>query len=598
MPPRPAIARGTGSQRTPRDANKSTGEEARGVAGQSSSLKLDTPPKSLPLSLSLSSGESGDNTSLGENSLNLSYASIPTDSDPSLEKSAERLYGKTTTGTSRSTLASQSRSSFPDKSPGLARAGSNRLTSSVSRLSPARRNANDVTRASDSKLDRTLSASSSHITAKASVTRTLSGPKSSLASADSASRARIVRRVMSGSRTNLSKKKSTSKTSLVVGRHNLYNRNKSGSKNSLLGSRNNLFRASLDSQKTESTTDSGCNSPLYGSQCSLDGDRKRQSSSPCPPSLRKQSGGSSSFISRMSRSDAKPKTKERSKSKENVKRESATPTRSPVRTPDTTTTPVAVTPEPETATAKTEPDSVDDDMGTDTGMGTSVEETKGCEADSTFPTVAGATVPKLQVKIVHAHTDNSASQLYENMGKPTTSFENINKPVTPIKRSCSLQLSRDSDPAAIRRRFYEMRAKSLSQSTCDGYLSDLGKENIIPLPEVGAGAGGGGGGGGISVSFRSVTSPVRRPSVNIIPNCIVSPENDERGSGSREKREVTKVVIVPEVKTKEEKGIQVEASSSEDEEEEEEEEEEELEENDEGAEEEREGVYSEASRDH
>lgn len=165
-----------------------------------------------------------------------------------------------------------------------------RLTASPARVAAVpRRSPSDASKHSDSRLDHRLSTSTTQINSRpnsttptTTTTITTTGPRSSLAAGDAASRARIVRRVMAGGRSNLSKKKSSSKTSLTVGRHNLYNRAKSGSRSSLLGSRNNVFRASLDSQRTESTTDSGCNSPLSGSQCSLDGDRRQHGSLPSP----------------------------------------------------------------------------------------------------------------------------------------------------------------------------------------------------------------------------------------------------------------------------------------------------------------------------
>ncbi|KAK7068365.1 hypothetical protein SK128_012036, partial [Halocaridina rubra] len=536
FPPRPAMARGLGSQRVSREVNKSTINDVRNTNHTGhSSLKLDTPPKSLPLSLSLSSQGScnNDNTSADETSLNSSFVSNTTDSETSFEKT-DLSYTKTLVGARDSHTLTKNKATLIDNkiSGCFARpdSSSTRLTSSGSRLSLARRNAYDTPRGSDSKLDRTLSVSSSHITPKTPLARTLSGPKASLVSSDSANRARIVRRVMSGSRTNLSKKKSNSKTSLVVGRHNIYNRSKSGSKNSLLGSRNNLFRASLESQKTESTTDSGCNSPMYGSQCSLDGDRKRHSSaSPCS-NLRKQLGSNSFIKPKLAESVCKPKIRE-SRNKEKIARD-FTPTRLPVKTTHDIA-PIA-SPEPEYKTAVTKPEFIDEDMSTDTGMDTSVEEKKACETEPI--------TSEHRVKIVHTHSISS-SKLCENMEKPIVS----------IKRSCSLQLPDKKKFNGNKSLLHDMRTKSLSQTTCDEYVDEEGKENR-PQP-------------GISVSFLSVSSPVSRSSPNFNKN-INKNLSAEDYTGIIDKKEISKVAIIPEIKTKEEKGIQVEVSSSEEEEEE------------------------------
>ncbi|XP_071537361.1 uncharacterized protein RhoGEF3 [Panulirus ornatus] len=320
---------------------------------------------------------------------------------------------------------------------------------------------------------------------------------------------------MNGSRTNLSKKKSTSKTSLVVGRHNIYNRSKSGSKSSLLGSRNNLFRASLDSQRTESTTDSGCNSPMYGSQCSLDGDRKRHSSSPCP-NLRKRVG-SSSFVSMISRSDS---DRTNNKDKKNERRVEATPPSLPIRTPDPT---LPGRPERDTKATVIEPDAVDRDIGTDTKSDGSVTETKVCEADA-----AGR-----KGKTLHSRYF-SGSSLVQKMQKPSVS----------VKRSSSLQIPSRYKPAPPPKPSPSGLRASSSSLICDN-VDGEGKENR-PLP-------------GISVSFRSVSS--RQPQSYGSYKGLA--RNNEKEIASQDKKEITKVSIVAEPKTKEEKGIQVEASSSE-----------------------------------
>lgn len=522
FPPRPGVGRAPAGQRAGKDSGKDrlSVDDGKCVeqAGQAS-LKLDTPPKSLPLSLSTNSPVSAKvkNDSIGGKTfLDVGGASgtAVTDSDATPDRQSQTS-GKTPAASLTKSASFLSKSPSPVEKPsGLLRPGSNRLTSSASRLTSARRNTCDTSRADDSRLDRTLSVSSTHITPKVSVTRTYSGPKSSLT--DGANRARIVRRVMNGSRTNLSKKKSTSKTSLVVGRHNLYNRSKSGSKNSLLGSRNNLFRASLDSQRTESTTDSGCNSPMYGSQCSLDGDRKRHSSSPCP-NLRKRVG-TSSFVSVISKSDTN-KTNEKD-TKMSERRGEATPPSLPIRTPDPT---FPARPEPDPQATVREPDAVDKDIGTDTKSGRSVTETKVCEEDAA----------DRKVKTFHSRY-LSGSHLLQNMQKPSVS----------VKRSSSLQIPSRSRPAPPPKPSpCDLRASS-SSLICDNV--DVEGKGDRPLP-------------GISVSFRSVSSRQFHGcgSYKSLARCI------EKETISQDKREITKVSIVAEPKTREEKGIQVEALSSE-----------------------------------
>ncbi|XP_063603642.1 uncharacterized protein LOC134779415 isoform X2 [Penaeus indicus] len=541
FPPRPASGRAAtaslrGGKETPRD--KASNEESNRGAGQlgHSSLKLDTPPKALSLSLSVSSPESPETKDStnggGDTSLNLSSVSgtAVTDSDATPDRHREPPSRVPPARTGSVSMLPKS-SSYGEKLSGLARSGNNRLTASSSRLSPVRRGSTDAAKSSETRLDHTLSASSSNINTKPAVTRTFSGPKSSLVSNDGASRARIVRRVMSGSRTNLSKKKSNSKTSLVVGRHNMYNRSKSGSKNSLLGSRNNLFRASLDSQRTESTTDSGCNSPLYGSQCSLDGERKRHNSSPSQ-NLHKTAG---SFNSRQSKFDTRMNRRVIKKKEIGSSSNRVTPTSPPRGTPD----PVpAVSPEPDQKTTITKPAPVEKDMGAEKDVYKPVSEREQCKAD-----------PVHEVKIVHTHS-MSSSQLVDRMEKPPVS----------VRRSYSLQLPRARPAPLPKPTTCELRSKDDTRiRTNEDSVEDEGKENR-PLP-------------GINVSFRSVSS---RPPDHSSSQRIHS-GNNEAETVTRDKKEITKVAIVAEPKTREEKGIQVEASSSEEEEDEDDEEDEEEE---------------------
>lgn len=554
FPPRPASGRAAasglrGGKETFRD--KASNEESNRGTGQlgHSSLKLDTPPKALSLSLSVSSPESPETKDStnggGDTSLNLSSVSgtAVTDSDATPDRQRE-LSSRVPPARSCSVSMLPKSSSYGEKLSGLARAGNNRLTASSSRLSPVRRGSSDAAKSSDGRLDHTLSASSSNINVKPAVTRTFSGPKSSLVSNDGANRARIVRRVMSGSRTNLSKKKSNSKTSLVVGRHNMYNRSKSGSKNSLLGSRNNLFRASLDSQRTESTTDSGCNSPLYGSQCSLDGERKRHNSSPSH-NLHKTAG---SFNARQSKFDSRTNRRVIKKKEIGSSSNRATPASPPRGTPDPAP---AASPEPDQKTAITKPAPVEKDMGAEKDVDTPVSEREQCKAD-----------PVHEVKIVHTHS-MSSSQLVDRMEKPPVS----------VRRSYSLQLPRARPAPLPKPTTCELRSKDDTRIRAnEGNVEDEGKENR-PLP-------------GINVSFRSVSS---RPPDHSSSQRIHS-GNNEAETVTRDKKEITKVAIVAEPKTREEKGIQVEASSSEDEEEDEEDEEEEEDKYDQDEEAEREGV--------
>nr|XP_053644614.1 serine/arginine repetitive matrix protein 2-like [Cherax quadricarinatus] len=509
FPPRPSAGRPTIGQRTGNDSVKDRIHDNKGV--RQTSIKQDNPTKELTESIGVpDSAEAEENNRTGgDSSVHLSKASPTAVNNDIPDRQNEATWRALAASRTNSSSCLPKTSSQIDKTSGLLRPGSNRLTSSVSRLSSSRRNASDTPKVSDSKLERTLSVSSSHLTPKTSLTRTYSGPKSSLVSGDGASRARIVRRVMSGSRTNLSKKKSNSKTSLVVVRHNLYNRNKSGSKNSLLGSRNNLFRASFDSQRTESTTDSGCNSPLYGSQCSLDGERKKYSSSPCPSLLKKV--GSGSLASTVSKSNSDEFNKADSKLTEHNGK--STPVRVNTQTP-------AIT-DPDSKAAVRESDANDKDMTIVSKIGKSVVE------------ACGSNSKENKVNIVHAHS-LSSSQLLNRMEKSPVS----------VKRSVSLQLPRGTKPCLPPKpSACNLRASSSSRIACTESIK--APENR-QLP-------------GINVSFRSVSTR-QLPSCSSDKNIMGS---NERHTENRDKKEVTKVSIVAEPKRREEKGIQVEASSSE-----------------------------------
>ncbi|XP_045129110.1 nascent polypeptide-associated complex subunit alpha, muscle-specific form-like [Portunus trituberculatus] len=426
---RPGAARATP---TPRGGREAEAGEGRG-AGQASasSLKLDTPPRSLPLSLSLKSQKSG-------------AKQVSQDLSPS--------NGTTSPQFQSGPRGGQRASSTPHlaRSWTLQEKAATKVATSPVRVAVPRRSPSDASNHNDSRLDRSLSSSSTQIN-----TRAGTGPKSSLMAGDAASRARIVRRVMAGGRSNLSKKKSSSKTSLTVGRQNLYNRAKSGSRSSLLGSRNNVFRASLDSQRTESTTDSGCNSPLSGSQCSLDGDRRRHGSPPSPVPRTTATDLTNKMSSALGRFSSSIHTSR----------------------------------PPESSTIK----------GLPFGAGTSIRTEGRIEKNSA---AAGKS-------LLSAHSLNSSQLVRE-----------VTKPVVSVKRSFSLQFpsSRLSRP---RLGSHEERESRLQP--------------------------------GINVSIRSLVPDT--------PPRGSEAQRNERGRvGAR--KEVTKVSIVAEPRTREEKGIQVETPSS------------------------------------
>ncbi|KAK3855951.1 hypothetical protein Pcinc_037691 [Petrolisthes cinctipes] len=535
FPPRPGStsARTAAGLRAGKDTEKEviTTEDSRSVdQTEYSSLKLDTPPKSRPLSLSLNSPESpegkmGSGNSSGNTSLDLSAASgtAATDSDNST-RPASLLPGKSTIATRSNSMISMSRSSNSLKNAGLVRSDSNKYSSNSSggRVTPGRRTLSDASRSSNtSRLDRALSASSTQITPKVSLTRTYSGTKSSLVSGDSANRARIVRRVMSGSRTNLSKKKSNSKTSLVVGRCNLYNRTKSGSKNSLLGSRNNLFRASLDSQRTESTTDSGCNSPLYGSQGSLDSDRKRHSSSPCS----KQ--GSKAFLSttRHSRLDSAKFGRRDIINARMENKEHKTENKSKLTKPSSS----HLTSDKKTTLSAdiARPSSTEKSLGTFSGSHRAVNEaTSGCTRGDT----SSQKVSKLNT--THVYSARS-THLLDKVSKSNS---------VPVKRSVSLQFPKVTQGAVCDNLSTSCDLRPSRSSSRLVWEEENNDRRIVP---------------GINVSFKSVSNSFPNP---LPPDATLPPTNPLKG-----KKEITKVSIVTEEKSREEKGIQVEASSSEDE---------------------------------
>ncbi|XP_063839883.1 splicing factor, arginine/serine-rich 19-like [Scylla paramamosain] len=468
---RPGAARATPTPRGGREAE--AGEGRSTGQASASSLKLDTPPRSLPLSLSLKSPKPG-------------AKQVTQDLSPSNGITSSQFQGGPRGGQRASSTPHLARSST------LQEKAATKVATSPVRVVVPRRSPSDASNHNDTRLDRSLSSSSTQIN-----TRAATGPKSSLVAGDPASRARIVRRVMAGGRSNLSKKKSSSKTSLTVGRQNLYNRAKSGSRSSLLGSRNNVFRASLDSQRTESTTDSGCNSPLSGSQCSLDGDRRRHGSPPSP-------------VPRTTATDLTSKTSSalgRLSSSIHTSRHS------------------------ESSIIK----------GLHLGAGTSIRTEGRAEVNS----VAGGK------SLLSAHSLNSSQLVRE-----------VTKPVVSVKRSFSLQFT----CGAVAPQTNLRPANSSSRLSRSRLGSHEERESHLQP--------------GINVSIRSLVPDT--------PPRASEAQRNERGRvGAR--KEVTKVSIVAEPRTREEKGIQVETLSSEEEEEEEEEmeeDEEEMEEEEEEQEEE------------
>ncbi|XP_076058567.1 uncharacterized protein LOC143035586 [Oratosquilla oratoria] len=580
-----------------------SGVKGDSLKGMSKSLKLDTPPKSLPLSLSLTSsnastaeGESASN----ETSLDLSAVSgtLVSDSEGTPPEAPKPTQGlRRNLGMSNLTKSGNSNNNNSNNNNNSSSSSSNNASTSNSSINGTRKANAQLSRGSqqhtrvtgkfsngsttttttttpatsrrlaDSRVNRSIGSGTSQLKPKTPLARTYSGPKSSLLMQGGGTRGNIVRRVMNGSRTNLNKKKSNSRTSLIVGRHNLYNRSKSGSKGSLLGSRNNLFRSSLDSQRTESTTDSGCNSPLFGSQLSLDGDRRRPGSSSSSDHPRPSSSNASSPTDNLRTLTLSHLPSRRTRNTSHTARgpaQTTTKTRGLLRkghetrivARPSTFAPLA-SPEPDPSYIPDPEDADDKPPSQPPSPPPSPPETPTpppsyTRSSSLYSSKASLNDTKPErggeakgvVQIVHTH---SSSFTEERQKIPVS-----------VKRSCSLQLPHEESRPGVPPKPNFLRVDSAGSINSRGNDKEQRRSPDQALP-------------GICVSFRSVSSS--------IPDDICSMrdsggDNIRRRIGEKERKEITTVSITnePRPKLKEEKGVQVEECSSSEEEQEEEEE--------------------------